>query len=278
MCTYTFQEIDQLNQGQCNLPAIPKYQVLINFLERENARLRTAARQTDSRPWQRGRFNSTATTTTGDHRTMAPLFKLDTSIDGQIKHKIIELNSKITEHNLDNILREFKSLEFGQVQDVALIVHSLHRSLLICAKYGNQILELFKFLSIQYPNYITPLHLEFLKYSEKQLNALFTNVENAENLEERFMVRQNIMRNYDMIFKCFKMGIIFPEPLTTINEICSTLSNNEHVDSFETFVKFLVLQKTYGWPIPKDSVAELEKTMTVRKYPKRIGFLIMDLD
>lgn len=276
LCTYTPEEIDQWNTGESTLPKLPKFEILTAFLQQESEtsqpHISYHSRGGRSRPrgLERHRFGAG-----GKH---VSIFKQDTSFDGQLKCKVNELNSKITEHNVETILQEFKTLEFDKVREISPIVRLLHRSLLICAKYGDQILELFNFLLETYPNYTSPLQREFLEFSKNQLGQLLTNNETNDNLEERFIIRQSIMRNYELMFKCFKMGLVFTEPRDTIKEIGDYLLSQEHLETFEMFIRFLVLQKTYGWPIPGDLVAELEKTVKDRRYPKRLDFLIMDLE
>jgi len=285
---YTLTQIDQCDIGNIRIPDDPKYQELIKFLETKFRRNETVSRplrnDTYKRNESRYKKESTYTIDRGSFGNKKSaevpnvcLFGKTETLDGQIKCKINELNCKITEQNISTILKDFKQLSFGDVEDISDISSLLHRSILVCSKYGDQILELFEFLVKEHPRYLDPLRICFLKYNGNQFKALAQLGDHSDaDLEEKYSIKRLLTINYELMVKCLKLGIIFDKDMVT--ETREFLLGLNDIEGLEILIRFYVCLKQHDTLFPIDDLKLLSETIKERNYPKRLVFLLMDLE
>jgi len=291
---YSLSQIDQYNVGNMRFPNEPKYQTLLDFIELHYAHRTPRDHRHDRNQHHKGGHHSYGRGGQGDYRrnsgigrdsfgnkksqVVTSIFGKAETLDDQLKCKINELNSKITEDNASEILSEFKMLKFGEVQDIIIMSNVLHRSLLVCCKYGDQILELFDYLIAENPRYRDPLKTQFMSFIENQFKVLSSLDENSDqNIEARYCIKVKMANNYQLMIKCMKQRLIFDHSL--IEETEKYLLGLNDVEGVELLIRFYVCLKEHEISLQWTKVVKsLEGLIKTKKYPRRLEFLLMDLE
>lgn len=269
---YSLDMIEKCNIGSIPIPNEPKFQSLISFIAILNSRRpeRQERRCNDTRGKPRASIPDRDSF--GNKKTPC-LFNKPETLDDKIKCKINELNLKITEHNVEEILVQFKLIEFGEVEDLQAVASNLHSSVLACSKYGDQILELFVYLVKEHPRYTIPLRERFLNLAINKFESLGSVDE--KDLESKYTIKRIISSNYELMVKCLQLGILFDEAI--ISETTKFLESVDNVDATEVLIRFYTNLKRNGVKYSLD-LNGLEKTIKDKKYPKMLEFLLMDLE
>ena len=267
---YSIETIDNLNVGNVSIPNESKYQNLIDFLRSKE---KSGSRNYNTKYVVPDRQSF-------GHKKVVPsslcIFTKSETLDDEIKCQINELNSKISEHNVEEILNKFKLLKFGDVTDVPVVSASLHSSILICCKYGDHILELFEYLVKQHPQYSMSLKNCFQNFTLNKLKVLNSTGDHTdEDLELKFTIKRLLTSNYELMIKCFKMGILFDDNF--IPETVNFLTELNDEESMEILIRFYINLRGNGIKYVLD-VNKLDKLIKSRQYSKRLVFLLMDLE
>lgn len=199
------------------------------------------------------------------------------NLDDIIKCKINELSSKITEKNVDQIMEEFQTIKFGEADDLSKISKCLHRAILVSSNYGDQIISLLNFLIKTYPQYKSELQKQFLNYAESQFHILSGLDEtDLDNLESMFILKKDIMTNYQLIIMNSTKGTLFEQSI--VSDIIDFLFKSGKLNGIEILIKFLVYLKSQKLPFPITLIDTISSLIKSEKYPKRLDFLLMDLE
>lgn len=255
----------------------PKYGTFMNFLKNQGAGSITKKQpnksmdtQTKSTIIDRSNFGLR-----GEKKIS--LFEESEQLDDIIKCKINELSSKITEKNVEQIMKEFQLLQFEKVEDITKISKCLHRCIIVSANYGSQMTSLLNYLIQNYPQYQSEMQKQFHCYSETQFHHLNQlNEADLNTLETAFMLKKDIITNYQLMVMNFTKGKLFSDSVT--NDIISNLLKAGNSNGIELLIRFLIHLKTQKLPFPPTLINTISNLIQSEKYPKRLDILLMDLE
>jgi len=254
MITHTLRDIDRFNTRQSKIPSeVPKYSGLIKFIEKMN-------KESLSQQINRNNFGQQAPKV---------YLKPVTSTDDLICAKINEFMSKITENNHDEIIEQFQTLQFDQVQNGQLIASTIHAGIINCYKYHLQFISLIEFLYRKYPVLNAPLKEEFIRYN----NSLHKNVD--MDAEGKFIFKKQLLANYEMLVLLTSNNIIFE--CGDVVRLMEELLQSDDAFSVELLIRLLQILKRQKMACDPSVMVRLKAKIEKNKYPKMIDFLMMDL-
>ena len=126
--TYKINLIDAVNKPR-KIPDEIKYRDLTEFINKFWGETRPNYRH--NKPINRNSFGKV------EPKERKSIFNKPENQDDKTKLLLNELTCKISENNSKEILRQFKEIEFDQIEDKYMIMKSFHHSLITCIRYIN---------------------------------------------------------------------------------------------------------------------------------------------
>lgn len=261
MVRYSLDYINQLNENQTLFSMCPasnaspmkknKYKELLHFLG-----------QTNQDFINRNSFGQ---------NVEKSYFKKATTPDEIMIANLNGIMSKITENNCHQLLEQFKELPFDTIKNLSQIVKVIHSGVINCSKFNSLFVSLFEYISQNCAALVPFLRDEMLNYDQLQMVNISELVQ-----EEKLMVKNNIMANYDMMTLLLKSKIVF-----NLDDILNLLTKhlaNKDAFSIELAIRLTMKAKQQSCKIPVSVVDQIKTLVAENRYPNSIKFLIMDLN